>query len=344
VSVQRASALPGSFRVAVVGAGISGLACARELKARGAHVVVFESGRRPGGRAATEITPAGSFDCGAQYFTAQSADFETWLAEFADAGGVELWKAPVIALDGERTTDKSASARRYVARNGMQALGRTLGEGLELRLDTTVASVTPRGGSWELWDAAGRSLSHGGYDAVVIAVPSPADLLAAAPELARRAASIVWQPCWAALLAIEPVSGFEFGGAFVNDSPALAWVTREESKPSPSAGLGERWVLHATARWSALHLNHPSDEIAERLADAFATRFNFHFRPTWMGARRWVSAAPANPLKEAFLWDPLRRIGAVGDWCGGPRVEGAFLSGRALARAVAAQPGPADHP
>jgi predicted NAD/FAD-dependent oxidoreductase len=335
VSAPRAAPLPESFRVAVVGAGISGLACARTLKTRGARVVVFEAGRRPGGRAATEITPAGSFDHGAQYFTAHDDDFETWVSAWCDEGLVQRWKAQIIALDGERTADKTASARRFVARDGMQSLGRQLSGELDLRLDTTVASVTRRGRAWDLADVAGRSLSPGGYDAVVIAVPSAAGLLAAVPEFARRAAAVVWQPCWAALLAIEPASGFEFGGAFVDDHPALAWVMREESKPSPSIGAGERWVLHATARWSALHLNRSPDDVASMLAEAFATRFNFGFRPTFIAARRWLTALPSNPLKEPYLWDPELKIGAVGDWCGGPRIEGAFLSGRALAHAVA---------
>ena len=66
------------------------------------------------------------------------------------------------------------------------------------------------------------------------------------------------------------------------------------------------------------------------LARAFAARFNFSFRSTFIVARRWLAAAPANPLKHPFLWDRERRIGAVGDWCGGARVEGAFLSGHAL--------------
>lgn len=335
MSPARAAPLPDSFRVAVVGAGISGLACARTLKTRGARVVVFEAGRRPGGRAATEITPAGSFDHGAQYFTAHDDDFETWVSAWCDEGFVQRWKAQIIALDGDRTADKTASARRYVVRDGIQTLSRQLSAELDLRLDTTVAAVTLRGRTWDLADAAGRSLSPGGYDAVVIAVPNAAGLLAAAPDLARRAASVVWQPCWAVLLAIEPASGFEFGGAFVDDHPALAWVAREESKPSPAPGGGERWVLHATARWSALHLNRAPDDVAAMLAEAFATRFNFGFRPTFISARRWLTALPANPLKEPYLWDPELKIGAIGDWCGGPRIEGAFLSGRGLAQAVA---------
>jgi len=333
--MTRAAPLPDSFRVAVVGAGISGLACASTLKARGARVVLYEASRRPGGRAATEVTPVGRFDYGAQYFTAESSDFESWVTAWRDDGLVERWTAQVIALEGGRTLDKTASAERYIVRDGMQALGRKLGADLDVRLDSAVASVGRRGSSWDLLDAGGRSLSHGGFDALVIAVPQPTELLRRAPELAQQASSIVWQPCWAVLLAFEPASGFEFGGAFVNDHPALSWATREDTK-GPATGGIERWVLHATPRWSALHLNHGADEVAETLAQAFATRFNFGFRPTLLSARRWLTATPANPLKSPYLWDAGQKIGAVGDWCGGPRLEGAFLSGRALGHAIVA--------
>lgn len=331
-----AGRLPDGFRVAVVGAGVSGLACAGALQSRGARVVVFESTRRPGGRAATETTPAGAFDSGTQYFTAQSADFGTLVGRWCVDGLVEAWGAQVISVEGDRTTDKTASACRYIVREGMHALGRRLATGLDVRLDVSVGSILRRGTSWHLFDAEGDTLSPGGYDAVVVATPQPAGLLAAAPALAARARRVVWNPCWAALVAIEPRSGFEFGGAFVNDHPALAWITREESKRSERRGDGERWVLHATPRWSALHLNHAAGDVASMLADAFAKRFNFGFRPTYIAARRWLTATPTNPLKEPFLWDRALRIGAAGDWCGGPRLEGAFMSGRRLGERIAA--------
>jgi renalase len=54
-----------------------------------------------------------------------------------------------------------------------------------------------------------------------------------------------------------------------------------------------------------------------------------------VAAHRWRLALPVNPLPEKFLFDASQAIGLAGDWCGGPRVEGAYLSGLALAQAIA---------
>ena len=40
------------------------------------------------------------------------------------------------------------------------------------------------------------------------------------------------------------------------------------------------------------------------------------------------------PLGQEYLWDRSARIGVCGDWCLGARVEAAYDSGVALARAV----------
>jgi predicted NAD/FAD-dependent oxidoreductase len=109
----------------------------------------------------------------------------------------------------------------------------------------------------------------------------------------------------------------------------LEWVARENDESGT-----ERWVLHATANWTVLHLNMPSDDVASLLAQALAERFNFGFRPAFVAAHRWLYATPVRPLLERYLWDAKLRIGAVGDWCQGPRLEGAFLSGDALGATI----------
>ena len=45
---------------------------------------------------------------------------------------------------------------------------------------------------------------------------------------------------------------------------------------------------------------------------------------------------PDSTLEARFIWDPHIKVGVCGDWCGGPRVEGAYLSGLELAQKIIA--------
>ena len=64
------------MRVVIVGAGISGLVAADELRAAGAHVSVVDKGRSPGGRLATRRIGAATLDHGAQFFTVRTPAFQ----------------------------------------------------------------------------------------------------------------------------------------------------------------------------------------------------------------------------------------------------------------------------
>src|SRR5690606_30039787 len=66
--------------IAVIGAGIAGLACARTLMQAGHHVTVFEQADEVGVRMAVHITSHGSFDSAAQYFTVRDPRFKPVLA------------------------------------------------------------------------------------------------------------------------------------------------------------------------------------------------------------------------------------------------------------------------
>ena len=160
-----------NFRIAVIGAGIAGLSCARVLAARGAKVTVFEQGRRPGGRAATLRTEFGNFDHGAQYFTVQTHAFERTVAQWLQAGVAKRWPGRIIAVEGASTEDKTASATRYTGAEGMISIAKHLSEGLDVRLDTRVGSVLQSGMRWSLLDETERSPAPGGFDAIVLAMP-----------------------------------------------------------------------------------------------------------------------------------------------------------------------------
>jgi predicted NAD/FAD-dependent oxidoreductase len=204
---------------------------------------------------------------------------------------------------------------------------------------TRVTGLERREGRWRLRDEGGADL--GAFDAVVVSAPAPqtaAFLRAAAPAMAARAAAVPMAPCWAVMATFPQPLELAFDGAFVGDSP-LSWVARNTSKPGRPAH--DAWVLHASPAWSATALELDRTDVARRLLDAFAAALGgTGLAPAHLDAHRWLYALPTQPVSEPCLLDPERGLAACGDWCGGPRVEGAFLSGRAAAeRLLTGQPG-----
>lgn len=325
-------------RIAVVGGGLAGLACAGALTRRGASVTVFEQGSVPGGRAATRVTEHGNFDLGAQYFTVQNHKFEAIAAGWQQEGLVKPWPGRMIAFSGGRLIEQAMTHQRHVGVPGMGELGRGLAAGIDIQLSTTIEHVERQGGRWQLHASDRRTLAVRGFDALVVATPSPqaVALLKGQTELIATIAAVQWVPCWAAMVALVRSSGAGFEGAFINDDPILGWVACDSAKPMRERipGVTERWVLHARPRWSQDYIDMEPEQAGQWMLRAFSARLGRALKPRWLAAHCWRHATPVNPLSQLCLWDARRRVGFAGDWCGGPRLEGAVLSGLALAEAM----------
>lgn len=325
-------------RIAIIGAGMAGLACAGELRRRGSEVVLFEKSRGPGGRLATRLSEYGSYDHGAQYFTVHAHRFEAHVQRWIEAGVAARWPGKLIAFDRRQRIDKPLGPERYVGVGGMHPLARHLSEGLDVYLQTRIARIERRGATWHLQDDAGKLIAMRGFDAVIVTAPAPqtAELLHGHTPLAERAAAVQWEPCWTAMLALSRPSGIDYDAAFVNDDPILGWISRDDRKPGREriAGVAERWVLHARPRWSRKYLELAPEQAAHWLGRSFSARVGRPLMVRSLVGHRWRYATPTRPLKETCLWDDSAKIGVAGDWCGDPRVEGAFLSGLDLAERI----------
>ncbi len=326
------------LRVAVVGAGLAGLSAARTLADHGHEVVVLEKGRGPGGRTSHCQYEKFVFDHGAQYFTARDPGFrrlvDSWLAQ----GIVARWPARTTVFEAGQRRPSRGEHDRFVGMPGMNAMAVHLATDLAVHCSVLVDRLERRGAGWRLLDAGGVLVAEA--DVVLITAP-PAQamrLLDAAPLLAARVEEAVMRPCWAALLGFPERLPLDFDGAFVNEGP-LSWVARNSSKPGRAGG--EAWVLHAGSVWSEEHREDDAAEIAGLLHAEFSHRCAGGAlpEPVLREAHRWRFAQPEPVLAERCLLDEDGRIGVAGDWCGGPRIEGAFLSGQALAGRVLGRAG-----
>src|SRR5205085_2478824 len=77
--------------VVVIGAGVAGLTCARELKRRGVRAVVLERARGIGGRCATRRIEGQPVDHGVPFLHATSAEFGEELNDLDPDGKISGW-------------------------------------------------------------------------------------------------------------------------------------------------------------------------------------------------------------------------------------------------------------
>lgn len=324
-------------QVGVVGAGIAGLACAAVLREAGHQVALFDKGRGPGGRMSTRRVVGGMrFDHGAQYFTARSPEFSEQVAIWEAAGVAAPW--PGRFLEVLDPADAAPSrAVRWVGTPAMNVIVRYEAQLYGARFTIRIARVSRRGKGWHLHSEPGAR--YGPYDAVALALPAPeaAELLEGVSDgLQVRARNVVMAPCWAVMMALAEPLDIPFDGLRLGGDP-LIWAARDSAKPGRPEGGAECWVLHAGPEWSRVHLEDDSTYVTANLIDAFARIVSGQpIHISRAGAHRWRHARVETAAGEPALFDAEARVGLCGDWCIGPRVEAAWLSGRELGARIAA--------
>ncbi len=307
--------------IVIIGAGMAGLSCASALAESGLNIRLLDKGRGPGGRmAARRAEIAGepvAFDHGAQYFTARDPNFQDAVSEWEKLGAAARWKA--------------AGQEAWVGTPGMNGPIRAMAQPLDVRWNTRALSVSHEGEQWLIETGEERFTA----DIVLVAIPAEqaSELLEpAAPDLSAIAAGVRSEPCWAVMAAFT--SRIEIDSDATRDDGApISWFARNSAKPYRSGG--ETWVLHASPARSREVLDLSKEEVAPLLlADFFRQTGIDPVTPTHLAAHRWLYAMAEAIDGDAARYDPVAGIGIAGDYLHSPRVEGAWLSGRALAEKV----------
>ncbi|MGC6455463.1 MAG: NAD(P)/FAD-dependent oxidoreductase [Coraliomargaritaceae bacterium] len=307
--------------VLIIGAGISGLLAATELRRQGYSVCLLDKGRGVGGRMSTRRMQGARLDHGAQFFTVRDQRFQAYVDEWLDAGVVREW---FRHLPGE---NDGPGHPRYCGINGMNAVPKWLARDLDVHSSERVNCLIRNVDQWVAQTESGDSFSA---SHLIVTTPLPQALLlleTAGLDWAngdlQRLRAVRYEMGLATMVILDGPSEVPAPGGMKLDRGHLSWIADNRMKGiSPDVNA---LTLHATAEFARAHWNSPDAVRGPRMIGA---------AELWLGSRvvdyachRWGFTLPLNPWPKRFYQNTSLNLVLAGDAFGGPRVEGAVLSG-----------------
>lgn len=315
-------------KIAIIGAGMAGIAAAKTLSVIG-EVTIFEKSRGIGGRMATRYAGEYEFDHGAQYFTIKDKRFEEALADITAAGDVLPWLPRML----EARNTQPDKRIKWVGAPRMNTLGKALAQGLKVKTGHKIIEIMQTWGGWRLITDEDKTQQF--FDWVVFAIPSHQssaiipDIISFKPELDR----LPMRAAFTVMLGIPAVWTTRWQAASFESGP-ISWVTINSAKPGRSKGVTSI-VIQSDNDWAQARIDDDREAIKAELINEASKRCGIDVgRANHSAIHRWLYANPAQISNRQYLIDAPAKIAACGDWAIAGRVESAYLSGLECARAI----------
>jgi hypothetical protein len=324
----------GMTKIAIIGAGFSGLTLAR-LLAPMAQTTVFEAADQPGGRLASRRIGPYVFDLGAQFFNVWESGLRAFLRPFLACGAAAHWRARFVEFAGpERVWGRvwDETQPHIVGAPCMEALTQAMAADVRVIYGARVARIAA-GWTLELENGA----SHGPFDWVVSTAPAAAsaNLLQGLSPAFAPLADIEMKPCCVGLFGFPEPPELDWDIAVVRRD-TISLMAVQTAKPGRSGPFA--LSVLATNAWSAANSDRPQTDILTDIADTVQRISGVDMSRAGVRALHvWKAANARRRSPPHFFLDGQAHLAACGDWARQGIVESAFLSAQALAEAMAAR-------
>ncbi|KAM6306475.1 renalase [Aegotheles albertisi] len=331
-------------RVLVVGAGLTGAACAALL--RGAalgRVAVWDKARGAGGRMSTSRSArdaACTADLGAQYLTRGAGSPQRFYEELLSHGVLEPLTAPVEGLAVQE------GSRNYVASQGISSIVKYYlkQSGADVFYEQQVTGISLRDGKWEVSRHTGPPEQ---FDIVIITIPVPQILQLRGDALnlinesqKQQLESASYSSRYALGLFYEAGTGIDvpWAAQYITDNPCVRFISIDNKKRNiESPEIGPSVVVHTTVTFGSEHLDSDPAEVQQLILSHLERIVPSLPKPASIKCQKWrysqvTKAVPNCPGKMILHTQPLLICG--GDGFTRSNFDGCIESAMSLAEAV----------
>jgi hypothetical protein len=307
----------------IIGAGMSGLAAATDLQNNGWKVIVLDKGRGVGGRMSTRRIADGKADHGAQYFSTKTPNFQEFTKQLLTENIAAEWKV------------KGKEYARYVGKGGMSGIPKFMANGLDIRTGERVNKIEKTTSGYTISTESENTYEA---DALILTSPAPQTI-----DLLKNVAfevkdfvfdslnAIGYLPCISVMALLNAPTKISAPGNLTFENEAIAWIADNVQK-----GITEPQTvtIHASAEYSKAHLEDDMNTVRDELL-RLATEWISPESIVEKQVHRWRYSLADKRHSEPFLSvNETLLLGGDGFGIGIGNIEGAFISGKAMAAAL----------
>ncbi|MEM7698690.1 MAG: FAD-dependent oxidoreductase [Verrucomicrobiota bacterium] len=305
-------------RIAIVGAGVSGLSAAFDLAEMDCETVVFEKSKGFSGRAASRSRNGCRYDYGANYFKVDSDGVARLIFESLPTDQLcripgDIW---TFSEDGqiEPGDPEQNAAAKWSYQGGISTLGKLLVEiaELDVRREHRIVELGRSGDSWSLKNDQGEVSE--GFDAVLLTAPAPQtrELLESAGFETSRLAPMSNALDQAGYVSQFTVvlnydTSFSMPGdayALINSdrSHSIAWLSHENQKAGRVPDGETLLIVQLSPHWTEQHYDSSGAEIISKAEQEVVNLLGLdQTRHQWADTQRWRYALPTQAIDSASL-------------------------------------------
>lgn len=300
-------------RLAIVGAGVSGLSAAWNLRAHPFEVTILEKSRGYSGRAATRGKYGARYDHGANFVVPSTDRVRDLLFEQLPTDDLHPIDGDIWTFDGDGTLQspngESDDTEMWTYAKGISTLGKLMARSIPAvkQTETRIASLHRRDGVWTLADTDGGR--YGPFDAVLMTPPAPqtAEILTASAEslpshrdtltgLSSAVSEAKYHAQFTYVFGYDrPIRrhGDYHGLKNADGQHDISWISFEHDKPERVEQGESVVVIQMSPRWTSSKVDADPDsflsDAKEKAADVLDASLK---RPTWYDTQRWRYSLP----------------------------------------------------